>query len=254
VINQERETGQPLLVLDAGNSLMGDQNPALATEGKSTVEAMNRMRYDAMALGPSDLELGMAALKDRIAEAEFAILSANAVASATQALVADPYIIEHLSGVDVAIVGITGGAGTEEIEVKEPLSAARSMVTRLADQVEVIILLSHAGASIDQEIAEAVPGIDVIISGGSFKTLPLQLGSDVLAPWVAEGTGTLQLHADQGSPGHAGRNMGVAHLMFDTEGNLINKEWRRLSLGPEIADDPSMLEWVQAQTALIDQY
>jgi 2',3'-cyclic-nucleotide 2'-phosphodiesterase (5'-nucleotidase family) len=235
-------------VLDAGNSLTGDENPALDTKGSSTVEAMNRMRYDGMALGPSDLELGTAVLKDRIAEAEFAILSANAVARNTQELVADPYIIRGLSGINVAIIGMSGGAGTEEIEVKEPLSAARSMVTQLVDQVEVIILLSHAGSSIDQEIAEAVPGIDVIISGGSFKTLPLQLGAGVVAPWVAEGTGTVQLHADQGSPGHAGRNIGVAHLTFDAAGRLVDKEWQRLSLGPEITDDPSMLEWVQART------
>ena len=58
-INQEKKKNPYTLVLDAGDSLVGDQDPALKTQGKSSVEAMNRLGYDAMALGPGDLALGL---------------------------------------------------------------------------------------------------------------------------------------------------------------------------------------------------
>ena len=85
-INQEKKKNPYTLVLDAGDSLVGDQDPALKTQGKSSVEAMNRLGYDAMALGPADLALGLETLRARMAEAKFPMLSANAVVTGTEEL------------------------------------------------------------------------------------------------------------------------------------------------------------------------
>ena len=59
IIAQERAEGEFVLVLDAGNSLVGDREPAQGSRGKSSVSAMDLMGYDAMALGPGDLALGL---------------------------------------------------------------------------------------------------------------------------------------------------------------------------------------------------
>ena len=69
------EAGRPLraealsqsehvLLLDAGDSLYGDRDPAKATWGESTVVFYNRMVYDAMALGPLELSLGAEELRE----------------------------------------------------------------------------------------------------------------------------------------------------------------------------------------------
>ncbi len=163
---QERDKATPLLVLAAENSLVGDREPALGTQGQSSVVVMNMMGYDAMALGPKDLALGLETLRQRIAEAEFAVLSANAVVSATGELLAAPYVLRQWGDYQIAIIGLSGGSGTPEISVLEPLQAARQAVQQVAAQADAIILLSHAGESVDQRIAENVPGIDLIISGG----------------------------------------------------------------------------------------
>jgi 5'-nucleotidase len=236
VIDQEREKGNTVLVLDAGDSLVGDREPAKSTQGATSVTTMNMMGYDALALGPQDLALGLEALRQRMGDAEFAMLSANAVVSSTGALIAAPYALHRLDGHTIAIVGLSGESGAQEIAVNDPLETARTVVADIAAQADIIIILSHAGPPVDQQIAELVPSIDLIISGG--KPAPS-------SPWWSEITGTLLLHADVASPGHAGRLMGIAHLAFDDDGNLVGQDWQRLSLGPAIPDDQEMANWVQ---------
>ena len=166
-INQERKKNPYTLVLDTGDSLVGDQDPALKTQGKSSVEAMNRLGYDAMALGPADLALGVAALRARMAEAKFPMLSANAVVTGTEELVAKPYAVREIAGHRVAVVGLSGGNGTAEIGVRDPLAAAQKIVPEARKEADIVILLSHAGQMIDQQIADQVPGIAAIVSGGN---------------------------------------------------------------------------------------
>jgi 5'-nucleotidase/UDP-sugar diphosphatase len=238
MIAQERERGGFLLVLDAGDSLVGDRDPALKTQGATSVAAMNMMGYDALALGQQDLALGLEVLRQRVAEAEFALLSANAVVSGTGELITTPYLLREFDGHKVAVIGLSGGSGTPEIAVLDPAETARALVAELARQADVIILLSHAGTPVDQQIAEALPKVDLIVSGGQ-----LQLAS----PWRSEKTGALILHADQATPGHAGRKLGIARLTFDAGGRLVAQEWQGVDLTPEIPDDPALATWVQQQ-------
>lgn len=237
-IAQEKQSNEFVLVLDAGDSLVGDQDPAVKTQGKSSVEVMNLLGYDAMVLGPKDLALGPAVLKQRMAEAKFAVLSANAVVSATGQLVATPYVIREFGGHKVALIGLSGGDGFKDILVRDPLKTAQTLVAQVAHQADVIILLSHAGAAVDQQIADQVQGIDLIVSGGT----PL-----MAAPWVSVKTKTPVVRADEALAGHAGRRIGVAALTFDPEGQLVKQNWQGVSLLPEIADDPAITAWIQKQ-------
>lgn len=217
---------------------MGDQDPAKKTQGETSVAVMNLMDYDAMALGPNELALGLSVLRQRIAEAEFAVLSADAVLSDTGELVAVPYTLRAFDGYQVAIIGLSGGGGVPGILILDPLETAQNVVAQVMPLADVIILLSHAGTSIDQQIAENVPGIDLIIGGGKFE---------LATPWRSEKTGTLILHADEASPGHAGRRLGIARLTFDTQGQLVEQAWQRLDLSQDIPEDPEMMDWVWQQ-------
>jgi len=229
-----------VLLLDAGDSLAGDQDPARKTQGQTSVAAMNRLGYDAMALGPQDLALGPAVLQQRMAEARFAFLSANAVVSATGKLAATPFVIRELGGRKVALIGISGGKGTSEIIVRDPVESAKSVVAQVRSQADVIILVSHAGAAVDRQIADTAPGIALIVSGGP-PAMP--------APWRSEKTGTLVAHADEALPGHAGRVMGVATLALDPRGQLVKQEWQRAAIVESLAEDPAMAAWVQQQSS-----
>ena len=237
-IAQTRQQGGFTLVLDAGDSLIGDADPARKSQGQTSVTAMNMLGYDAMALGPQDLSLGLSVLQQRTAEAKFAVLSANAIISATGELLAKPYVIRDFGGRKVAIVGLSGGNGTAEIAVRDPFKTAQTIVAQLAGQADIIILLSHAGETVDQKIADAVPRIALIVSSGPFA---------LAMPWHSEKTGAFIVHADEATSGHAGRRIGIATLASDPSGKVSMPNWQRVDLGPEIADDPVMAEWVKKQ-------
>ena len=238
-IADERKAGKPVLVLDAGNSLTGDRDPALKSKGASSIEAMNLLGYDAMALGPADLQLGPATLHNRISEARFPILSANAIERATGDLLAEPYTVREMGGHRVAIVGLSGTGDTGEITVRDPLSAAREAVAEASAQADVIILLSNAGPAVDQQIANELTGVTAIVEGGS--------GASARA-WVSDRTKTPIFHADEAGPGHAGRILGVGTLAIDGGGDLLDYTWKQFSLGPAVPDDAAMAAWVETQT------
>ncbi len=239
VINQERATGVNLLVLDAGDSWVGDRDPAKKSQGQTSVAAMNMLGYDAMALGPKELALGLDVLRQRMAEAEFAVLSANAVVADTGELIALPYVVRAFGQFRVAIIGLSGGMGNAEIAVRDPIESLEALMPQVSSQAQVVIVLSHAGPAVDQQIAARVPGIHLIVSGGA----QFEYSSAAVGP-----SGTLLVHADEASSGHAGRHMGIARLVFDARGGIVTHQWRRLALRPEVGEEPEVSEWVWAQT------
>ncbi len=227
-----------MLVLDAGNSLTGDRPPANSTQGASSVEAMNLMGYDAMALGASDLSLGLTTVITRMHEATFPFLSANAVVSSTGELIAPAFVVRDVSGRRIAVVGVTGtwdNTPLPGIRILDPIKAATEAVAKAARQANVVILLSNAGYPTDTTIADSVRGISFIVSGGPF----MPFGEAQLSPK----TETLIGHADYPATGHSGRVVGKAVLDFDSAGNRVGYTWQAVSLGPDVPNDPEMARW-----------
>jgi len=236
VIDFQRSPAEHMLVLDAGNSLLGDTDPAVKTRGRTSIQAMNRMGYDAMALGMQDISLlELSELRDRFAEAHFALLSANAYLTGTQELLTDAYIVLPMADHHVGILGLTDPGSTEQVVATDPLDAARTWIPQLQRKADIIILLSHAGLDRDQVIAEQVPGIDVIVSGRN---------ANLTQPLFSEVNGTMIVHADSATRGVAGTRVGIAHLSFDKSGRLSEHYWRRVLLTSDLGEDPAMAEWV----------
>jgi 2',3'-cyclic-nucleotide 2'-phosphodiesterase (5'-nucleotidase family) len=223
-----------LLVLDAGDSLVGDREPAMRTQGATSVEAMNRMGYDAMVLGPADLSLGPDLVRRRISEARFAVLAADVTDATTKATVGKPYVIKDAAGHRVAIIGLSGAPSKNGFEIADGQQTVRRVLQELAGQADAVVLLSHASPDVNQRIADEIPGITAIIEGGAASRS---------APWVSKTTGTPIYHADAPSSGHAGRVMGVADLKV-AAGKLETQAWQAVSLGSEIADDAAMAAWI----------
>jgi 2',3'-cyclic-nucleotide 2'-phosphodiesterase (5'-nucleotidase family) len=234
-IKAARAQGGNVLVVDAGNALIGElgntSEPAERTKGVTSVEALNRLGYDAVALGPRDLLLGHDELLKRLGEARgYSFLSANLYDKATGKLAAQPYLIKEIGGHRVALIGITG-AVPEETEECEAVAA---LVAAVQSKADVVVLLSNAGLEANKVIAGQVQGIDLIVSGGQGSlTEPLQMPS-----------GTLIVHADQSSSGHAGRVLGDLLVSFDLTGKLTAHSWKAVTLDPNIPDDQAMAAWV----------
>jgi len=203
------------------------------TWGQSTVVFYNRMAYDAMALGRGDMRLGVA-LEARIEEARFAILSANTFFSGTTDLLIEPYVIRQIAGHTVAIVGLTDPFTRAKSYAADPIAGARAAVEGVRDRASIVILLSHAGAEADAQIAREVQGIDVIVSGGTAaRPSPIQ----------DPDTGTVLLHAEPSRAGYAGTMLGHGTFVVDAQGNVISWTWQRHIIGADIPEDPAMKQW-----------
>jgi len=238
-INELRSSSAHLLLLDAGNSLsnqLSSANEAAASNGgRTAVEALNRLGYDAVALGYLDLDMGREALQQRIGEAEgFEFVSANVADKAGGQLLVKPYVIKEVGGHRVALIGITGPSSAPDFTVAPALDAAKTYVAKARAEADIVILLSNAGVEANKAIAAQVPGVDLIVSGGQGQLLTA----------AEPAPGTLVVQATESSAGSAGRVLGRLEASFDRAGNMRSHSWQGIQLGPSIPDDPDIAAWL----------
>ena len=151
---------------------MGDW-PSFASNGSIIVDSMNTMGYDAMAVGQSDLELGLSMLAQRAQEAQFPFLAANLVNLTDGQPVFEPYVIMERDGVRIGIIGLIDRTDQEpaalagQAVIQDPTAAAARYVAIVRPQVDLLIVLSRLGLAADQDLARAVSGIDAIVGGNT---------------------------------------------------------------------------------------
>lgn len=112
------------------------------------MEAMNRLGYDAMALGLTDFSLGREALVARAKEASFALVSANVLDSATGEPLFPAHVVLQQGGHKIAVVGLTGlddmvGGRSLGLKATDPIASARVAVARAREEADAVIVLSH---------------------------------------------------------------------------------------------------------------
>lgn len=229
-----------MLLLDTGDALAGGKRLGDATQGQVIVDGMNLMGYDAMALGPLDLALGWDALQQRIGEADFAMLSANAALTGTEDLVVEPYAILDLEGLRVGVVGLTRppDIALPAFHILDPRRTAETYVPLVAGQADIVILLTNLRYRQAMALAGSVPGIDLV-----FAALPNQLPRHA----VRTANGTLVVTAEQPLPRHTGRRVGRLVVHVAEDGSLGGEVWHSRPLDRSIPDDPEM-------QALLEKY
>jgi len=234
-INAVHDEAEHVLLFDVGNSLLREHDPAKLTRGKTSIEAMNRVGYDAAAIGGLDIYILTAAeLRERIQEAEFPVLSANAVLAGTDQLIAEPYAILDLADHKVGIIGLTDAASGSDLETIDPVSAVRRWLPDVQRHADIIVLLSHAGEDADSRVLGQFPAIDIVVSGRDMASDPCAGGS-------------VEADASLGIPSttFAGDRVGMAFLSFDKSGRLLRREWADVVLTVSFEPDDAMAAWVQ---------
>ena len=148
-------------------------------KGDASAEMMNKMGYDAMTVGNHEFDDGPEVLREFVDAVEFPLLMSNADISG-EPLLADAIqksaVIEK-GGEQIGLIGLTPVDTPElaspgpNVIFTPPDDAVQAEVDRLtAEGVNKIIVLSHSGYSVDQRVAEATTGVDVIV-GGHTNTL-----------------------------------------------------------------------------------
>lgn len=200
------------------------------------MEAMNHMGYSAAALGEKDLSLGQEALSKLFSAAQFPILSANVLKSDGK-LLASPFILLELKGHRIAVLGLTGKPyhSISGFNILDPLETGKSYVKELKGQADIIIILAHTGEEIARKLGEE-EGVDLVVGGGVANQNP--------SPFWNEARSSLTVIAEVPTPGHAGRMVGFARLLINSEGVITQYEWQSIALNPSFLDDPTILELI----------
>jgi 5'-nucleotidase/UDP-sugar diphosphatase len=196
---------KPTLYLAAGDMIQGN-NWANLSRGKSVIELMNLMGFDAMAVGNHEFDFGPDVLRQRVSEARFPVLAAN-----VEGLdFLRPYVIEELNGVRVAVIGIvtedtpvaTHPRNVAGLAFRSPFATLARYIPELRKNADVVIVLSHVGYGTDRLLAEQVPGIDLIVGGHSHTRLekPTRVGHTVIVQaWEhARALGVVDVSVDNG--------------------------------------------------------
>ncbi|MFC7220567.1 bifunctional metallophosphatase/5'-nucleotidase [Streptomyces polyrhachis] len=212
LVNQVREAkgAANTLLIDAGDTIQGTQlsyyyakvDPITAKGGPvhPMAQAMNRIGYDAAALGNHEFNYGIPVLRRFEEQCEFPLLGANALDAKTLKPAFPPYSMHVLRtplgrDVKVAVLGLTnpGIAIWDKANVEGRMvfpgleEQAAYYVPRLRSMgADVVIVSAHSGSSGTSSygdalpyienaaalVAEQVAGIDAILVGHAHTEIP----------------------------------------------------------------------------------
>jgi 2',3'-cyclic-nucleotide 2'-phosphodiesterase/3'-nucleotidase len=198
----------PVLLLDAGDTIQGTPlayyyariAPITAGGTHPMAAAMNKMHYDAAALGNHEFNYGLDTLRAYQSQLEFPLLGANAVDPATKRPVFPPYVIKKYriakgrKPLKVGILGlVTPGVAIWDKANVEGKVEFPGLVEQAAKYVpemrkkgcDLVIVSAHSGADTSSSygdalpypenaaslVAEQVPGIDAILVGHAHKEI-----------------------------------------------------------------------------------
>lgn len=233
-----RTSGDAFLLLDAGNSIFSGarQGISATSEGRITVEAMNLMGYDAMAIGARDLEAGLDLLRARMAAAEFAVLSANLEVDGEP--LGEPFVVVERDGLRMAILGLTAVPANPlpGVAVADPIEAGRQYLPRLRQEADVVVVLANVGPTLGEQLLAALPEADLVINGGVGSPSRDVVGAPV--PGMVRAGGL-------------GEYLGVTDVALDGENRATTYRHRSVPLDPTFSDDQEMTD---LKTRYMEEY
>ena len=260
-IRQQREIDPNAVLVDGGDFAMGSLFQTAYATAALELRMMGAMGYDATTFGNHEYDYLSSGLCDMLyaaidsGEPVPAILESNFVPpedadevwAAYEAYGVEPYMLLERGGVLYAIIGLSGYdcrdcAPSSGMELEEPAVAAQRTVDEAVAAAKdqygrepVVVCLSHSGTSSgmgeDYELAQAVTGIDLIISGHSHSTHrePIVVGDT----WIV-------------SAGCYGKNLGVVKLTVSGD-EVKFTGYELIAIDENVEDDPEI-------AALVEQY
>ncbi|MDO5415374.1 MAG: bifunctional UDP-sugar hydrolase/5'-nucleotidase [Bacillota bacterium] len=262
-------------VLDAGDFAMGTPYQVTFSQQASEMKMMDYLGYEATTLGNHEFDyraLGLAGMFDAAKGVNVQMVMANIDWEATLAdeelkadaqVLKDAYdafgvkeytVVEH-QGAKVALFGLMGKnavdyAPESGLLFKDAIEAATETVEKIKaeEDVDMIICLSHCGTIENEDdvmeetedylLAEAVPDIDLIVSGHTHTVLEeaVQVGDTYIV-----------------SCGAYNAYMGHAVLDKNDNGRYTLASYELVALDENVAEDAAVVAELKKYRALADE-
>ena len=260
------EQGRAVVTLDGGDFSMGSLFQTIYTTDAPELRALGAMEYDVTTLGNHEFDYRQQGLADMLNAAKEsgdplpAIVQANytqpldhdsgyAVVQALENYPVTDYTVIERDGLRVAVFGVLGEdaddcAPMSGMELEPIADAAKRVVAEIKEKEDpdYIICLSHSGTDgtgkgEDYELAKAVDGIDVIISGHTHTTIENSI----------QVNGTLVV-----SCGEYTQNLGVL-TVSKAEGKTELVDYQLLPVDETVANDPAMTALARSFQRTVDE-
>ncbi|PZR01100.1 MAG: multifunctional 2',3'-cyclic-nucleotide 2'-phosphodiesterase/5'-nucleotidase/3'-nucleotidase [Cereibacter sphaeroides] len=236
--------GENVLVLDAGDQFQGSLFYT-TYKGAAEAEFMEKIGYDAMAVGNHEFDDGPQGLASFLDKVTFPIISGNLDLSQSTELKGriKPYVVLEVGGQKI---GVVSALATDTVETSSPgpnvifksegdsIGAAIDELT--AQGVNKIIALTHIGYEKDKQLAGTVDDLDAIVGGHSHTYLsatdPERAGA--YPTWINQRDGTLVPVVQAYS---YGKYLGHLILTFDDDGKLVYASGDTLALDSTVKPD-----------------
>jgi 5'-nucleotidase len=251
-INKVRSEEENVLYVISGDMVQGS---LIDTEykGISTIEIMNFLAPDVVALGNHEFDYGLPHLLFLEKMANFPIVNANLYVKNYHRRLMNPYKIIKKAGFDILFTGIITEKVIDSISQDKligsfiNLEEASSEVGKICnayknDDIDLTILLTHIGFDSDKELAALLKpewGVDMIIGGHSHTVLEKpEIVNNILI--TQAGTSTNQV--------------GRFDIVVDDDTNsIVESKWQLIPITSDIvAPDGQLLKFIEGFKSQVD--
>ena len=240
-INKVRKEEENVLYVISGDMLQGSLIDS-EYKGISTMEIMNYLAPDVVALGNHEFDYGLPHLLFLEKMANFPIVNANLYIKQYNKRMMRPFLIVKKAGFDILFTGIITEKVLDSIKQDKligsfvSLEEASREVGKITnayknDDIDLTVLLTHIGFDSDIELAGLLKpewGVDIIIGGHSHTVLEKpEVVNNILISQAGVGT-------DQ---------IGRFDITVDDETNaIVNYAWQLIPIDNKIAEPDSKLQ------------
>jgi hypothetical protein len=239
VINQHRESGAGVILVDAGG-FTGTQGATWEPRGLFLAEMMKELGYDAGTLGELEARFGREMFLALCSDASLPLVSANLRDKETgERLLPASRVVER-SGVRVGITAVSARspASLEEIGVEsaDPLSSLQDVLPSLRKRSDLVVLLARMALPEARQLSTSVRDpIDIIIVGNGVG-------------------GRGQVQAEDGGSvyvlgGNRGQALGIAKIFLPADDRPLRILGDEITLDRDVPEDPAALAIVEAFTS-----
>ncbi|KAL4963162.1 bifunctional metallophosphatase/5'-nucleotidase [Aspergillus stella-maris] len=218
--------------------------------GEKIAETINDLGFDAMTLGNHEWDGGDEALGEFLLNLTFPIVSCN-VKSEVKSLnetiknyhIFDEHEIAVIGATTTTTPGISSVGNTTTF--LDPIPEIQNAIYEIRNETDVnrIVILSHLGYDVDQELAAATEGISLIIGGHSHTLLGDMEDAQGEYPTIVE-----DLNGDEVFIVTAyrwGEYLGSIDLTFDDEGHALAYHGAPIHMTNSTAQDEELQDRIE---------
>jgi 5'-nucleotidase len=252
-INKVRSEEENVLYIISGDMVQGSLID-LEFKGISTIEIMNYLAPDVVAIGNHELDYGLPHLLFLEKMANFPIVNANLYIKKYNKRLMNPYIIIRKAGFDILFTGIITEKVLDALKQDNligsfiTLEEASQEVGKILnayknDDIDLTILLTHIGFESDIELAKLLKpqwGVDMIIGGHSHTILdqPADINNILISQ---AGTG----------PDQVGR---YDIVVDDDTNSIVQYNWQLIQINDSLAEpDKALQQFIDSFKETVDR-